>query len=1025
MNPDHPRRARVPRAWATGAGAVLLAAALEPAAAQQLNFRQYTSVDGLPQRQVLALLQDSDGYLWFGTYGGLSRYNGQRIETFTTGDGLTANVIRDLAEDAAGRLVIATRGGGVCIRGDEGFECLTSRDRVIDGDVIDLEPDREGGLWIATAAGLTHWSAAGAVRHYTEREGLPSVVCNRVVQDGEGTIWVGTLGGLARLARHGRFEPVVDARLDGRPVQMLLPTPDGLWVGAESGLFLWARERLEPVPLPSGFEGAVFSDGARDASGAVWLTSPRGVLVYEAGRFRTVTQANGLLSDVTHRVLIDHERTIWFGTEAGLSKLAPGPFETYGVGDGLPHSFVRALAEDAGGGLWIGTRGGGLAIMDSEPRVPGAAEGQVAVARGRGPGARRLFSSLGTAAGLPSDQVYALISAGDGRMLVGTSEGLALVDGEVRRVYRRADGLPGDGIRSLVRAPDGGFWVGTTGGLAHWEEGRITSYPHLPVISEANVIAMEVDLRGRLWLGLAAGGVAVVDGGEVIRLGRADGLTDQTVWALDRDLEGRIWIGSNGNGAFRVGEDGEVRQFTTADGLVDDFVWQVLCDSAGQVWLYTSRGLDRFDGDRFVHYDEGDGLFDLEGSANAAWEDSRGVLWFGNASGLVRHDRSREIANPVPPPVIVDGETSGAGRRIRPGDRIARHSGALGFRFASLSFRHEGSVRYRYRLLGLSEIWSQPGPEAGITFGNLGPGAYVLQVLGSNDDGVWSPEPATIAFTMAPAFWQTWWFRLAALAALAAAVALLVVLRTRNLEAARRLLEAIVAQRTAELERTNALLAEMAKVDELTQLHNRRCFLEVLDLELRRLTREGPSSAACLMMLDVDHFKGINDRYGHVVGDRLLAAVARRLEATVRSTDFVARYGGEEFAAILRSTRIDGARVLGAKILAAVADRPFAVDEVAIPCTISIGISEISRLVRFDESVPRRLVSEADHALYRAKAAGRNRLAVHAGREASGSDAETSAHAVRRERPGSRSSVAEAGGVDTPPALGSPLCEAQ
>jgi diguanylate cyclase (GGDEF)-like protein len=129
-------------------------------------------------------------------------------------------------------------------------------------------------------------------------------------------------------------------------------------------------------------------------------------------------------------------------------------------------------------------------------------------------------------------------------------------------------------------------------------------------------------------------------------------------------------------------------------------------------------------------------------------------------------------------------------------------------------------------------------------------------------------------------------------------------------------------------------------------------------------------------MLDLDHFKGINDRYGHLVGDRLLAAVAERIEATVRSTDFVARYGGEEFAVILRATPVDGARVLAAKIRAGIADRPFTVDGVTIECTVSIGVSEVRALSRFDESVAVRFVSAADAALYQAKAAGRNRIAV-------------------------------------------------
>ena len=134
----------------------LLALSTRPAEAQRFNVRSYTNTDGLPQRQVFAVLQDRVGYLWFGTYGGVSRYDGDRFRTFDTGSGLSANTVLDLAEDGAGRLVVATQGGGLCVREGDRFRIVRKGPDLVNDDVQRITRDRDGTLWVATEGGITH-----------------------------------------------------------------------------------------------------------------------------------------------------------------------------------------------------------------------------------------------------------------------------------------------------------------------------------------------------------------------------------------------------------------------------------------------------------------------------------------------------------------------------------------------------------------------------------------------------------------------------------------------------------------------------------------------------------------------------------------------------------------------------------------------------------------------------------------------------------------------------------------------------
>jgi diguanylate cyclase (GGDEF)-like protein len=934
----------------TGLLSAVLASA-GPAQAQRLNFHNYTSLEGLPQRQVLAVFQDSTGYLWFGTYGGVSRYNGSEFRTFEGRDGLSSNTVTDLTEDGHGRLVVATQ-RGLCFRQDAGFRCLRAGPQLANDAVRDVERDGDGSLWAATEGGLTHLVDGRPAVHYTTTAGLPSADCYKVRRDGQGVLWVGTAAGLARLEGQ-RFAAVAPEVLGQRVVPVVLPYAGGLVVGTDAGVFQWRGGALRALSdLPAGGEPAYFTDAAQDASGTVWLATRSGVLRFDGTSLVRLTVREGLLADSVHKVWVDRENNVWFGSEGGASKLVPGPFVSYSTAEGLPHSFVRALGQDGRDRLWVGTRAG-VAVLDHQ-RV----------------------STITTRDGLVSDRIYGFAEVKEG-MLIGTLKGLVLWDGRVRRVYGVADGLPFEYVTSLLPDGHGGAWVGTSRGLARWQAGRLRAVAADPLGSAAYILAMRQDGQGRLWLGLRSGGVMVVEGDRIERRGSAAGLTDETIWSMDVDGQGRIWIGSNGDGAFLV--DGpRVRRLTSRDGLVNDFVWQVLCDSQGAVWLYTNRGLDRWDGTAFRHYGRGDGLVDLEGSAGAAWRMPSGELWFGSGSGLSRYSPARDVANAVAPAVVIEEAAAGSDRPLAPGARLRYGLGPLTFRFAGLSFRDEAEVRFRYRLLGLSEGWSQPSAERHIAYGHLPPGAYEFQVMASNDDGIWSAAPASFALAVRPPWWQSWPARLAGMLLALGLVATGYAWRVRRVEAERARLERLVAERTAELAARNAQLREIAILDELTQVGNRRYFLETLDLEVKRASRVPRGGSLGLFLLDVDHFKRVNDSHGHPVGDQLLAALAQRLTRCVRSTDLVARYGGEEFAVLLPLASREGTEMLARRVHEALGATPFDLEGLPVSVTVSIGVVHVDGLEDPAQATPARLIRDADAALYQAKQEGRNRVVIAA-----------------------------------------------
>jgi len=762
--------------------AIVLSAVVTPMVAprllaQTLNFRQYTGADGMPQSQVMGMYQDRLGYMWFATYGGLSRFDGSQFRTYTKDDGLSSNAVFDVVEDDRGRMMLATS-GGLCIRENAHFRCRRQSDGLVSDNARNLTLDGNGGVWVGTLVGLSHM-ANGKIRNYTTADGLPAARVIRVVVDSAWRVWVATPNGIVR--REGERFVRDSIRFPGdTAVKFMAAAGGGLLIGVEGHIYLRHGDVITPIAEGSIPPETAFIDGIIDGNGTIWVATRSGALRIHDGKVDHIGRANGLLSDLVIRIMVDREGDIWFGTENGASKHAPGPFRTYTTDDGLPSPFVRDMAVDQQGRMWIGTRNG-VAVREGERyrQIP--------------------------LSGVPDTRIYGLAREPNNGMLIGTRRGLVWYQDGRTRLYGEKEGLPGEAVYCLLPDQKGGVWIGTERGLARWERGRITPIGP-PEVTKSGVISMARDAKGRLWLGRTQGGIAILDGDSVQFIGPRQGGSDQTIWDLQLDTQGNMWAGTNGDGALRINDQG-VRRFTIHEGLASDFVWQILGDSRGRVWMFGNQGIDRFTGDSLTHYGRGDGLIDLEGTASASFEDREGNLWFGTGAGLLRYTEGHSIVSPIEPPIFIEEATlDGVGIAnvaIKGTARLRR--GVVRIRFSSPTFRDESSVRFRYRLAGTNDGWSALTSDRSITYAGLSPGSYRFEVQAMSGR-VTSAVPAGLAFEVLPAYWQTWWFRALAVLFLLGAAAGLPLFHVRSLRSERRRLQALVARNTHELAEKNARL---------------------------------------------------------------------------------------------------------------------------------------------------------------------------------------------------------------------------
>lgn len=975
---------------ATWLTALCLLAGLASAAPRQtplddLFIETWTTRDGLPHNLVLDLAQTPDGYLWLATWEGIARFNGHEfvvIDRSTLAE-LSDNGIRALHVGPSGSLWIATARGGV-VRLQDAQWSFFNRENGLENDQIMAVLEAEGGaLWVLTEdAGVDLRRADGSVRRYSAADGLPSNVAYAMVDGGAGRLLVATGDGLG-IVEDGRARALGEqGGLPRGPLLSLRRAPDGrIFAGTERGVYV-AGEDLQFRLVHPGLAGEAAQSLHIDSDGTLWVgTIGSGLFRLAGDRLEHLGVEQGLPNGRVAAILRDREDSLWVSTNAGLVRLREAPFKSYGRQAGLADEYVRAVIEDAQGTSWVGT-----------------SDGLTRYRNGR-------FETLGPASGLPGRSILSLGLGRDGVLWVGTYyNGLAKLAGDrVVAVYGEEHGLPSNSVRAVIETPDGTVWVGTSRGLARIDAGGVRAFGLDEGLPRELVIAMHQDAQGSIWVGTTKG-MARVEDNRLISYDLSAYGGAHRVFGFAEEPGGALWLATD-RGLLRY-LDGRFDHLGAAQGLPYDSLFAVVDDAAGGLWMSSNRGVLRIDREQanavadgrhdrldIERFGEGDGMASPQangGSWPSAVRRSNGSVWFSTAKGVaaVMPDQ-RQTTESEPPRVVIE--------RVRVDDVEYPASGAItlpaGARrvelsFAGLSFLQSHRIRYRYRLQGFDPDWVDGGTVRTAQFTNLPPGEFVFRVAAAHPNNGFGTQEASLALSIPPRLWQREGFvpgsllvgllviyalyrwRIRQLRSDALRLAALVDLRTADLRKHAERLQAADDEKSillGELQRQTAASSRQAREDGLTGLGNRRAFDEALAREFARAQRSG--EPLCLALLDVDHFKRVNDSYSHAAGDALLRALAGLMREHSRDMDLVARWGGEEFALLFPDTPLPAAIQACERLRSAI--ESFDADDIApgLRITVSIGIA-----AHIGMSHHERMLIRADERLYEAKQAGRNRV---------------------------------------------------
>jgi diguanylate cyclase (GGDEF)-like protein len=958
------------------------AQALQPDKAFHHYVRNKWSIqDGLPQISALSIAQDRQGYIWVGTQAGLARFDGVRFVSYTpdTDPQLPGTWIRALHSARDGRLWIGTY-KGVAVYDGLMFKHVAATDltRWPELDVFAFAEDTVGEIWVATGSGV--FKVRG--NQLVPVEGSPAPAQALLLRDD--SLWVGGRGAVHRLTGVRWDSLPLPEQASTVPVNKLVETQDRVWAATAKGLFYRGPEAWEHFRQAPALAEAAIDLLQADKAGNLWAGGDIGLARIRDGKLAEYVDATGPGAIGGLRVAFeDREGNMWMGSQwEGLTRLLDSWTRRFSIPEGLKDPIVWSLSPDPDGKrIWVGTNNG-INVLEN----------------GR-------FSAVAPGSSMPDPHGYNLLAEKD-RLWVGTRHGLAVIDhrgpsaGKVHQPALLAP-LATVQINGIVRTPDNDVWIPSSDGLFRLRGEQLRRYAQADGLTDPRTRFFYRGASGRILLGTQTG-VFEMRGERFVQLGLDSGLPQGIdVLTVVELMDGRIVIGTVSERLY-VSDGTRWHELGKAQGFSPNAP-VFLTEHQGYLWIGGTRGISRVPvrdlvafasgrskraGIEMLISDRGDPMSGQQGFCCNGAGNSKGfrqgqTLWLPSRDGVVALDIDSIVKNTLPPSVVI--ERVQVNDTWRPASSMANaklpsNARDLSFEFTVLSFQDPKSNVVHYRLRGYDRDWRESDNTRRDTrYTSLPAGDYVFEVRGYNNAGLRSRTIAQLPISLQPYFHETKLFLVLVglLLMLAAYAGYRYLLHRHRLQ--RESLEALVQQRTKALEVANRQLEEASHTDLLTGLRNRRYMASQMPADMAYFDRQiaqgvHPGEEMVFALVDIDHFKAVNDTHGHKAGDLILKQFAQVLGGLVRTGDYVVRWGGEEFLLVFRPMPTRDLTAIGDRLHSLLCSNAFDTGSGArVRLTASAGMSEYP----FFPGQPiqpnwETMIELADQALYYVKSHGRN-----------------------------------------------------
>ena len=821
--------------------------------------------EGLSQSTVLAIAQDSSGFIWFGTIDGLNRYDGYNFAVYRPdpddSSSISDNYIYYLYVDRTGKMWVGTNNGLSEYNSDTdnfiNYKNDPNNPKSISADLISsITEDESGNLWIGTTNGLNYFNKSTKdFIHYfhndNDKFSLLSDLIISVFIDSKKRLWVGTDKGMdlfdsgSKSFKHYIHDSNDVNSLIGQRINSIAEDKSGnLWIGTHNGVdrFNFKSNTFIHFRHLINDNESITSDSIRiiyvDRENIIWIgTFNHGLNYYDpiTGGFKEFGNSVENYSEAHDRqvrsLLEDKEGLLWIGTfSSGVYKYNRLK-ESFGliriidkVGNDLEKNDISAIYKDQSGHLWIGSFFAGVFKLNEKT------------------GRFIHYRHTSSVNSLVNNFINVIFGDQKGFIWIGTTEGLDKFNPATNTFYHykhdqnNINSIGNGYISSIASDNSGNLWLGFFGGgidKFNPTTNKFIHYKHNPSdtnsLSDNKVNYLFFDNTGTLWIGTNDNGLDRfnIKTGEfyhyVHNENNENSLSNNvilTIYQFPGDTTGTLWIGSAGGGISRFNtKTGQFKNYSEKDGLANNEVYGILGDNKENLWISSNNGISKFNiaEQTFHNYNQSNGLQSNEFNQGSFFQSKDGKMYFGGKSGINAFSPD-SIKNNLFHPQVVFTSFKAYNQPVKLKNSIWKtnqitlsyRNDILSLTFAALSYSDPDKNKFAYILEGLNNNWINKGTNDEVTFTNLPPGNYTLLVKGTNNDGIWSNHIASLDIIILPPFWETWWFRSIIIASLIAMIFLIFQFRVKAVKLRNKKLEVEVSNRTKEL---NLKKEELEKVN--------------------------------------------------------------------------------------------------------------------------------------------------------------------------------------------------------------------
>ncbi len=787
-----------------------------------IRFDRIGLEDGLSQSTVNAIVQDAQGFMWFGTQDGLNRYDGYSIKVFkhdpNDPNSISDNTVWSLMCDSRGDLWIGTERGGLnrYVSSENKFYHFMNKEddysSISDNFIISLFEDSRRNIWAGTLNSgvnlLTRDEGSFSRFLYDKEDGgkLTASSIRKICEDSLGNLWFATQRGLYKFRLdelynstsprfvHYKNFPQDPNSLSNNNLRGLYLDPKGvLWIGTSGGglnsfdqktgtFSRYINDKKNPASISGNLVTSIYGDPYRPGPGLLIGTYDAGLNLYNSStnKFNRYIKTESILT-----LYEDRSGILWIGTLSGGIKIFDRRknnfihyFDDPDNTNDLFGNMILAILEDRDSELWVAAMGYGLNRFDYQRKI-------IKVYTNDPKNDNSLTSNL----------IVALCESSDGSIWAGTIEGgIERFDKKNNKFTRykhdpkNSNSILNNAVSALYYDKESDImWIGySIGGVSKYNisenifEHFIPDKDNPDAISKGPVSTIYKGKRTGLWIGTIDRGLNryITRSGHShsgyfkhYQVSAEPAVNNNGIQTIYEDDKGIIWIGTYGGGLNRYDPTAQsFKYYTEKDGLPNNVIYSILPDKEGFLWLSTNKGISRFDrkAESFRNYDVSDGLQSNEFNQGASFATANGELFFGGVNGFNSFFPGEIEDNKYIPPVYlttfkVFDEMLSLPNPLPRDTRIelTYAQNFFSFEFVALNYTASEKNQYAYILEGFDENWHLTSSQRRyVSYTNLDPGEYLLRVRGSNNNGIWNKEGTLCTIIIKPPIWMTLWFRI-------------------------------------------------------------------------------------------------------------------------------------------------------------------------------------------------------------------------------------------------------------------------